>query len=104
MTSPLTVNIPHKLGTAEARRRLEGRFSTLADKIPGGRGARISERWDGDRMQFSVQAMGQEISGTVDVMDAIVRFELVLPPLLAGMAAMIRGPIEQAGQALLEQK
>ncbi len=100
----MIINIPHKLGASEARRRLEGRFGALADKIPGGRGAQIEETWDGDRMRFSAQAMGQEVSGTIDVLDSIVRMELSLPPLLAAMAGMIKGPIEAAGQKLLESK
>ena len=102
MSGPVVINIPHRLGAAEAKRRLEGRFSTLADKIPGGRGARITERWDGDRMNFSAHAMAQDVSGTIDVGESNVRLELNLPPLLAAMAGMIRGPLEQAGQKLLE--
>ena len=97
----MIVNIPHKLGAAEARRRLEGKFSTLADKIPGGQGAHIVERWDGDRMHFSATAMGQEVSGLIDVLESNVRMELTLPALLAAMAGMIKGPIEKAGQKLL---
>ena len=97
----MRANIPHKLGRAEAKRRLEGKFGSLADKIPGGQGAKIVETWNGDTMRFSATAMGQEVSGTVDVLDDVVRMELNLPPLLAAMAGMIRGPIEQAGQKLL---
>ena len=97
----MIVNIPHRLGAAEAKRRLEGRFGSLADKIPGGQGAKITERWDGDRMTFSAAAMGQEIGGTIDVLDQSVRMELNLPPLLAAMAGLIKGPLEQAGQKLL---
>lgn len=101
MSGPVVINIPHRLGAAEAKRRLEGRFSTLAENIPGGRGATVTEKWDGDRMNFSAQAMAQEVSGTIDVADGNVRLELNLPPLLAAIAGMIRGPLEQAGQKLL---
>lgn len=100
----MIIDIPHRLGAAEAKRRLEGRFGALADKIPGGRGAKISETWDGDRMRFSAQAMGQEVGGTIDVLDTTVRMELSLPPLLAAMAGLIKGPIEAAGQTLLASK
>lgn len=98
----MQANIPHKLGRAEAKRRLEGKFGALAEKIPGGQGATIVERWDGDRMAFSATAMGQEISGTLDVLDDVVRMDLTLPPLLAAMGSFIKGPLEQAGQKLLE--
>ena len=97
----MIVNIPHKLGAAEAKRRLKGRISTLAEKIPGGAGAHITERWDGDRMHFSATAMGQEISGSIEVLDSTVRLELALPAFLEAMSGMIRGPVEQAGQKLL---
>jgi hypothetical protein len=56
MTEPITVDVPHKLGLAEARRRVEGGIGKVAGWIPGG--AMTDHRWDGDVLHFTVTAMG----------------------------------------------
>ena len=48
MSRPVTVNIPHKLGKAEARRRIEKRFGNMRAQMTGGvTGLMLSfyERW-----------------------------------------------------------
>ena len=73
MVTPITVSIAHQLGRAEARRRIEAGFAKFVGHFPGG-GIR-SERWDGDRLSFSVVALGQTVSGALDVSDTAVRIE-----------------------------
>jgi putative polyhydroxyalkanoate system protein len=102
MSKPVTVTIAHDLGKAEARRRVDAGFGDLARHL-GGLGT-VSRQWDGDRMVFAFQAMGQAISGGVDIEDRAVRVEVVLPNLLALMAGKIKGRLQQEGQLLLEKK
>ena len=102
MTTPITISIPHQLGRAEARRRVEAGFAKIIGQVPGG-GAR-SERWDGDRLTFDVAAMGQTIAGTVDVLDAAVTMEIVLPGVLGMLAGGLAGRLQKAGQLLLTKK
>ena len=45
MSAPLTVTLPHQLGRAEARRRIEGGFAKIIHALPGSAGD-FSERWD----------------------------------------------------------
>ena len=48
MSRPVTVNIPHKLGKAEARRRIEEGFGNMRAQMTGGvTGLMLSfyERW-----------------------------------------------------------
>jgi putative polyhydroxyalkanoate system protein len=102
MSKAVTVTIPHELGRAEARRRIEAGFGDLSRHL-GGLGA-VSKSWDGDKLSFSFAAMGQAISGYVDVADRAIRLEVLLPSLLAMMAGKIKGRLQKEGQLLLEKK
>ena len=102
MSKAVTVTIPHELGRAEARRRIEAGFGDLSRHL-GGLGA-VSKTWDGDRLSFSFAAVGQAISGAVDVGDRAIRLEVLLPTLLAMMAGKLKGRLQTEGQLLLEKK
>ena len=103
MATPITVSIPHQLGRAEARRRIETGFANLIRQLPLSGGA-CSEQWDGDRLTFSVTGLGQTVSGTVDVFDAAVTMEIVLPGLLGLIASGLKQRLQKAGQLLLTRK
>ncbi|RZJ81568.1 MAG: polyhydroxyalkanoic acid system protein, partial [Brevundimonas sp.] len=36
MSKPLSISIPHQLGAAEAKRRLEGGLASIGQQVPGG--------------------------------------------------------------------
>ncbi len=103
MPPPITVHLPHQLGRAEARRRIEDGFSKIVRMLPGSTGAG-SERWEGDRLSFSVAAMGQSITGTVDVLDTVVTMEIVLPGVLGMLAGALKDRLQKAGQRLLTRE
>ena len=102
MSKAITVNIPHELGAAEAKRRIESGFDDLSRQL-GGLGG-VTKSWQGDRMAFAFAAMGQAISGSIDVADRSIRLELLLPNLLAMMAGKLKGRLQKEGQLLLEKK
>ena len=101
MATPLSISIPHQLGRAEARRRIEAGFAKLVQQFPGG-GGTCHQRWDGDRMTFSVSGMGQTVSGGVDVLDALVKMDIELPGVLGLLAGGLKGQLQKAGQLLLK--
>ena len=103
MAKPLIVSIPHSLGAAEARRRIETGFADLTAKLPGG-GGDIQQSWDGDRMTFAALIAGQDIRGSLDVLVDTIRIEVLLPGLLGMLAGKIGGKLKQEGQILLEDK
>lgn len=103
MTQPINISISHELGAAEARRRISGGFSRMLGSLPGGAMMKMTERWDGDRMIFEAKALGQSVSGHVDVADTAVTLVVTLPPLLAGLADELRGTLRGAGQLLLKK-
>jgi hypothetical protein len=103
MSDPLVVTISHRLGKDEALRRIKaglgrarGEFAALMTVE--------DETWSGDRLAFSVRALGQRASGLIDVGDAAVRLEVTLPWLLAKFAAAAQRVIGQKGQLMLEKK
>jgi hypothetical protein len=103
MTTPITVTIPHQLGRAEARRRIESGFAQMLTSIPGGARA-SSERWEGDRLDFSLVAMGQTVAGIVDVRDAAVAIEIALPGVLGVVARALQDRLRKAGSLLLTKE
>ena len=102
MSAPLVVSIPHSLGREEAMRRLKSGLSRAATSVPV-----LSvdeERWEDNRMNFRVRAMGQAASGLVDVQDDHVKVEVVLPWLLQRFAEVAQAAIKKRGQLLLTKR
>ena len=102
MATPLTISIPHQLGRAEARRRIETSFASTIRQIPGA--GTFNEHWDGDKLTFSAAAMGQTISGVVNVLDTAVTIRIELPGVLGMIASGLKGRLEKTGQLLLTKK
>ena len=102
MTTPIQVDLPHKLGAAEAKRRIDGGIGRLKDFIPGG--AEVRSAWTDDRLGLQVNAMGQEVNAQLDVRDTYVRVELLLPPALAFFGPIIESALRHKGEDLLEDK
>jgi hypothetical protein len=103
MSKAITVNIPHELGRVEARRRIEEGFERFSGQMGGATGA-LTKSWDGDRLSFSLSAMGQAISGVIEVAESVVKLEVLLPNLLAMIAGKLKGRLQTEGQLLLEKK
>jgi len=103
MSKAVTVSIPHELGRAEARRRIDEGFANFARHM-GGMAGDLHKTWTGDRLTFALKALGQEISGEIEVADAAVKLELLLPNVLAMLAGKLKGRLKQEGQLLLEKK
>jgi len=103
MSKPLVVTIPHRLGRDEAVRRLKSGLRTAQEKF-GQFFSLQEEVWTDNRLQFRVTALAQTASGTIDVFDDHVRLEVVLPWLLAKIAAAVQPVIRKEGTLMLEDK
>ncbi len=103
MSKPLFVSIPHHLGKDEAARRLKSGLGSARTHF-----AHLftvqEESWTGDHLDFRVSALGQVVSGTIDVLDDHVNLQVVLPWLLAKVAEAIRPLIRKEGALMLEKK
>ncbi len=102
MTTPIQVDLPHSLGAQEARRRIDGGIGRLKDFLPGA--AEVRSAWTGDRLGLQINTMGQEANAQVEVHDAFVRVELLLPPALAFFGRAIEKALRRKGTDLLEDK
>lgn len=96
----MRIAIPHSIGKDEARRRIRERSGEIANFVPGF--ASVSTAWQGeDRMNLTVGAMGQEMTGAIEVGENEVAFTVELPAALSFVEPMIRGQIEAKGRKLL---
>lgn len=97
----MQVAIPHTLGREEVRHRLKSRSHTIADGIPGGM-AEVTTSWPSeDRMALSIAAMGQALTGHIDIEDGRVVFVMELPGALGFVQPIVENAIRQQGQKLL---
>jgi hypothetical protein len=100
---PLIVSIPHRLGKAEAIRRLKAGLTTAQAQF-GSVFSIDEEAWTDGHLQFRISALRQPISGTIDVAEDHARLEVQLPWLLAQIAGKIQQTIEKQGTIMLEKK
>lgn len=97
----LEIRIPHDLGKDEARRRV----ASAAARLKGEHAAKIAsidERWEGDHLYLNASAMGQSISGDLEVGEKDVHIRVVLPWLLAKFAEKLRPLIEKQTRETLK--
>lgn len=100
MNQPVDIDIPHKLGRAEAKQRMTKSFGKLTDYVPGS--SVTQHQWDGDTLTFTIEALGQRIGARMDVFDDKVHAVFDLPPMLAMFAGKVRDQLARGGQKLLE--
>ena len=100
MTQPIELDIPHKLGKAAARARVEHGFKGIADLIPGGRVTQ--HQWTGDALEFTVEGLGQRIAARLEVFEDKVHAAVDLPAFMALFAGPIRDKLAKEGPKMLE--
>ncbi len=102
MSENVTVVINHRLGKAEAVRRLkEGltHTSQLGSMI-----AIDQATWQGDTLCFSMRALGQSAAASIEVLDDALRIEVSLPGLLAKVVKRLIPILRKEATALLAKK
>ena len=103
MSAPVTASVPHRLGKAEALRRLKLGLS----RAKGQFGSLLTiehEEWSGDTLRFQMRALGQSAAGTITVLEESLLIEVTLPWLLAKMAERILPAMKKQATLLLENK
>jgi hypothetical protein len=101
MSNSIVVTVPHRLGRAEAHRRIAAEIERLklayVDKF-----AHSDIAWTGDKADVRVVALGQEVNGQLDVSDDSVRIEVTLPWILAALTQRLQGMIQTTAQNSLQ--
>jgi hypothetical protein len=103
MSKPVTVSIPHRLGKAEARRRLEAGLGATRSHFASVLNVE-EEVWSGDSLAFRARVLTQPASGTITVAEDHVQVEVMLPWALALVAQKAADLIRTRGQLMLDKK
>jgi hypothetical protein len=103
MSERVTVTVSHRLGKAEAVRRLKDGFAQSRGQL-GGLIAIDQEAWEGDTLRFAMRALGQTAAGTIEVLEDALRIEVALPSLLAKAANKLLPLLRKQTTRLLEKK
>lgn len=97
----MQVAIPHQLTREEVRRRFKDGSHQIADSIPGGM-AEVTTSWPSeDQMDMTINAMGQNMVGSIAIADTQVVFTVDLPPALSFIQPIVENAIRQQGQKML---
>ena len=103
MSETVTVVVGHRLGKAEAVRRLKDGFARTNDQL----GSIITidqETWQGDTLGFRMRVLGQTAAGSIEVLEDALRIDVSLPRLLASAAKRLVPILRNAATLLLEKK
>jgi hypothetical protein len=101
MNKSITLTFPHSLPQQEARRRIEQALVQMEQQAAQAKLLNFRQTWQGDRLNFVAQMLGQEVSGFVDVLPETVAMEVTLPGFLAFVADAVRGRLQNEGRKLL---
>jgi hypothetical protein len=103
VSETVIVLVSHRLGKAEAIRRLKEGFGRANGQL----GAMITidqETWAGDTLRFRMRALGEAATGTIEVLEDALRIQLSLPWLLAKAAERLLPILRRQTALLLEKK
>jgi hypothetical protein len=103
MSTPVTISVPHRLGKAEAVRRLQPGLA----RMRGNLSALIAieqEVWTGDTLRFQMRGLGQTAAGTIEVLEDSLRIEVTLPWLLARLSERLLPALRREATLLLEKR
>lgn len=103
MSKPVVVTIPHNLGRQEARDRIQKGLASLRGQASTPV-TFLEDAWTGDHLDFKVGALGQSMTGRLDIEDSSVKLEVDLPWVLAVFADKVKGLVQKQGTLLLEKK
>jgi hypothetical protein len=104
MNKSITLTFPHSLPRDEARRRIEQALRQMGEQLSQVKLVQFRQAWQGDRLTFFAQFLGQEVSGHVEVLEQTVTVEVALPGLLWLMADAVRHRLQTEGHKLLAKQ
>lgn len=104
MGRPVTVTIPHQLGREEARKRVDASLDQFKAQLGSAGLGNIQHAWSQDQLGFRAKALGQNITGRIDVRDSDLQIEVELPGLLGGFATKVAEQLKRQGPLLIEKK
>src|SRR4051794_31663424 len=99
MAAPFVMTVSHRLGRQEAKGRLQTGAGQMRRAFPG-----FAEQWTGDQMEFQVGALGQTVTGRIEVFDDLARIEVHLPGMLGWFGNTLGRRIAEHAKLMLEKR
>jgi hypothetical protein len=103
MSETVTVVVSHRLGRAEAVRRVKEGLGHANGRL-GSVIAIDQQTWEGDTVRFHVRALGQAAEARIEVLEDALRVEVSLPWLLAKAAKRLLPILRKEATLLLEKR
>ena len=103
MAKPVVVTIEHGSSKEAVKEKLGASMAEIRGRLGPFVGA-IEQEWAGDALHFRLAALGQPVTGRIDVDERVVRIEVVLPGLLGYLGDKIAGRVQREGALLLDKK
>jgi hypothetical protein len=103
MSRLVTVRIAHQLGKEEATRRLRSGIGEARSRFASTLST-VEENWQDNHLDFRVGALGQLVTGTIDVEQNYVDAAFEMPAALAFFANRVKGVLQKQGTLMLENK
>ena len=98
----MEITIPHNLGQAEAKRRIDQGLPKLEQHIPGG--GSLKSAWVSEHsLQLTIGAMGQTIPVRLDVNDDKLRGDVTVPMFLKMMSGQIGDFVRTSAEKMLSK-
>lgn len=98
----MDIDIPHSLGVAEAKRRIEAGLPKLQQHIPGG--GTVDATWTTETtLDMKITAMGQTVPVQLLVENAMVRGTVSVPIMLKMMSGPISDFVKTSAQKMLSK-
>ncbi|PZU06847.1 polyhydroxyalkanoic acid system family protein [Sphingomonas sp.] len=96
----MEISIPHELGKAEARRRIEQGLPKLQQHIPGG--GSMEAEWPSDySLALLIGAMGQKIPVRLDIEEDHIRGDVTIPIFLKMMSGQVSEFVKTSAEKML---
>ena len=103
MAKPVVVTIEHGSSKSAAQAKIRASMDEVHGRLGPLVGA-VEQEWVGDALHFRLAALGQPVTGRIDVDDRVVRIEVMLPGLLGYLGDWIAGRVQREGALLLDNK
>jgi hypothetical protein len=103
MSKPLVITISHQLSRQEVKSRLQDNMERIHSQLAPYTNA-VDSHWTEDRLDFRVAAVGQTVTGQIEVLDDAVRVEVHLPWMLSWLGTLIGDRVRQQGRLMLTKR
>jgi len=103
VSETVTVTISHRLGKAEAVRRIKDSLARSHGHL-GPLIATEQETWEGDTVRLRIRVLGQAAAASIAVLEDALRVDVSLPWLLATAVKRLLPILRKETSLLLEKK